>query len=239
MEKLEFDGCPISELDIDFVLPGHNVELLKNGKMTHVTIHNLHLYVKLVTHWILVEGVSRQMESLREGFESVFPLQNLRVFQPEELEAVFCGSPRDSIAGWDIKTLMECCKPDHGYTPDSRAIRFLFEVLSSYDREEQRMFVQFLTGSPRLPVGGKWTRAVARRESHYSMYEFVSGFKALSPPLTVVRKTLEPNMNPDDFLPSVMTCVNYLKLPDYTSIEVMRLKLHLAASEGQHSFYLS
>jgi E3 ubiquitin-protein ligase TRIP12 len=239
MEKLEFDGCPISELDIDFVLPGHNVELLKNGKMTHVTIHNLHLYVKLVTHWTLVEGVSRQMESLREGFESVFPLQNLRVFQPEELEAVFCGSPRDSIAGWDIKTLMECCKPDHGYTPDSRAIRFLFEVLSSYDREEQRMFVQFLTGSPRLPVGGKWTRAVARRESHYSMYEFVSGFKALSPPLTVVRKTLEPNMNPDDFLPSVMTCVNYLKLPDYTSIEVMRLKLHLAASEGQHSFYLS
>jgi E3 ubiquitin-protein ligase TRIP12 len=218
MEKLEFDGCPISELDIDFVLPGHNVELLKNGKMTHVTIHNLHLYVKLVTHWTLVEGVSRQMESLREGFESVFPLQNLRVFQPEELEAVFCGSPRDSIAGWDIKTLMECCKPDHGYTPDSRAIRFLFEVLSSYDREEQRMFVQFLTGSPRLPVGG---------------------FKALSPPLTVVRKTLEPNMNPDDFLPSVMTCVNYLKLPDYTSIEVMRLKLHLAASEGQHSFYLS
>ncbi|XP_008200479.2 E3 ubiquitin-protein ligase TRIP12 isoform X1 [Tribolium castaneum] len=218
VEKLEFDGCPISELGLDFVLPGHNVELIKNGKSTHVTIHNLHLYIKLVTHWMLVEGVNRQMESLREGFESVFPLQNLRVFQPEELEAVFCGSPRDSIAGWDIKTLMECCKPDHGYTPDSRAIRFLFEVLSSYDREEQRMFVQFLTGSPRLPVGG---------------------FKALSPPLTVVRKTLEPNMNPDDFLPSVMTCVNYLKLPDYTSIEVMRMKLHLAASEGQHSFYLS
>ncbi|RZC38081.1 E3 ubiquitin-protein ligase TRIP12, partial [Asbolus verrucosus] len=218
IEKLEFDSCPISDLGIDFVLPGHNVELLKNGKTTHVTIDNLHLYVKLVTHWMLIEGVSRQMESLREGFESVFPLQNLRVFQPEELEAVFCGSPRDSIAGWDIKTLMECCKPDHGYTPDSRAIRFLFEVLSSYDREEQRMFVQFLTGSPRLPVGG---------------------FKALSPPLTVVRKTLEPNMNPDDFLPSVMTCVNYLKLPDYTSLEVMRLKLRLAASEGQHSFYLS
>ena len=156
VEKLEFDGCPIGELGIDFVLPGHNVELMKSGKTIHVTIHNLHLYVKLITHWTLIEGVNRQMEALREGFESVFPLQNLRVFQPEELEAVFCGSPRDSIAGWDIKTLMECCKPDHGYTQDSRAIRFLFEVLSSYDREEQRMFVQFLTGSPRLPVGGEF-----------------------------------------------------------------------------------
>ncbi|CAH1114025.1 unnamed protein product [Psylliodes chrysocephalus] len=218
VEKLEFDGCPIEDLGIDFIIPGHNVELMKSGKSTHVTIHNLHLYVKLMTHWILYEGVARQMESLREGFESVFPLHNLKVFQPEELEAVFCGSPKDFIAGWDVKTLMECCRPDHGYTGDSRAIRFLFDVLSSYDREEQRMFVQFLTGSPRLPVGG---------------------FKALSPPLTVVRKTLETNMNADDFLPSVMTCVNYLKLPDYSSIEVMREKLRLAASEGQHSFYLS
>lgn len=154
MEKLEFDGCLVEDLGIDFVIPGHNVDLMKNGKSTHVTIHNLHLYVKLMTHWILHEGVTRQMESLREGFESVFPLQNLRVFQPEELESVFCGSPKDYNLGWDVKTLLECCRPDHGYTADSKAIRFLFEVLSSYNREEQRMFVQFLTGSPRLPVGG-------------------------------------------------------------------------------------
>ncbi|GJQ67325.1 hypothetical protein Trydic_g8224 [Trypoxylus dichotomus] len=219
IENLEFDGCTIADLGIDFVLPGHaSVELMRNGKSTSVSIHNLHQYINLVNHWMIMEGVSRQMESLREGFESVFPIQNLRMFQPEELEAVFCGSPQDYITGWDVKTLIECCRPDHGYTADSRAIGFLFEILSSYNREEQRMFVQFLTGSPRLPVGG---------------------FKSLSPPLTVVRKTLEPNMNPDDFLPSVMTCVNYLKLPDYSSIEVMREKLRLAASEGQHSFHLS
>ncbi|XP_074040259.1 E3 ubiquitin-protein ligase ctrip isoform X3 [Leptinotarsa decemlineata] len=218
VEKLEFDGCPIEDLGLDFIIPGHNIDLMKNGRSTHLTIHNLHLYVKLMSHWILHEGVSRQMESLREGFESVFPLRNLRVFLPEELESVFCGSPKDYVLGWDVKTLMECCRPDHGYTADSKVIRFLFEVLSSYDREEQRMFVQFLTGSPRLPVGG---------------------FKSLSPPLTVVRKTLEANMNPDDYLPSVMTCVNYLKLPEYSSIEVMREKLRIAASEGQHSFYLS
>ncbi|XP_049822761.1 E3 ubiquitin-protein ligase TRIP12 isoform X2 [Aethina tumida] len=218
IENLTFDGCTIEDLGIDFVIPGYNVELMKNGKSTHVTIHNLHMYVKLTVHWMLVEGVSRQMESLREGFESVFPLQNLKVFQPEELESVFCGSPKDSMYGWDVKTLMECCRPDHGYNQDSKAIRFFFEILSSYNREEQRQFLQFLTGSPRLPVGG---------------------FKALSPPLTVVRKTLEGNMNADNFLPSVMTCVNYLKLPDYSTIEVMRDKLRLAASEGQHSFYLS
>lgn len=59
------------------------------------------------------------------------------------------------LLGWDVKTLSECFRPDHGYTLDSKAIRFLFEVLSSYNATEQRLFLQFVTGSPRLPVGGK------------------------------------------------------------------------------------
>lgn len=67
----------------------------------------------------------------------------------------------------------------------------------------------------------------------------IVGLKSLNPPLTIVRKTVETNENPDDFLPSVMTCVNYLKLPDYTRIETMREKLSLAAREGQLSFHLS
>ena len=48
-----------------------------------------------------------------------------------------------------------------------RSIRMLYEVMSEYNREEQRQFLQFVTGCPRLPVGG---------------------FKALSPPLTIVKK---------------------------------------------------
>ena len=56
---------------------------------------------------------------------------------------------------WDAQELVECCRPDHGYTHDSQAIKFLFEVISYYDGNEQRMFLQFVTGSPRLPVGGK------------------------------------------------------------------------------------
>ena len=55
-----------------------------------------------------------------------------------------------------MKYLMEACRPDHGYTHDSRAVKHLFEILSSYDAEEQRQFLQFVTGSPRLPVGGDY-----------------------------------------------------------------------------------
>ncbi|XP_065121190.1 E3 ubiquitin-protein ligase TRIP12 isoform X3 [Paramisgurnus dabryanus] len=216
LESLNMNGCSVEDLGLDFTLPGFpNIELKKGGKDVPVTIHNLEEYLRLVVYWTLNEGVSRQFESFREGFESVFPLHHLQYFYPEELDQLLCGSKSES---WDVKTLMECCRPDHGYTHDSRAVRFLFEVLSSFDAEQQRLFLQFVTGSPRLPVGG---------------------FRSLNPPLTIVRKTFESTENPDDFLPSVMTCVNYLKLPDYSSIEIMREKLLIAAREGQQSFHLS
>lgn len=142
----------------------------------------------------------------------------MKIFYPEEIESLICGSNTNSLQRWDIGMLLDCCRIDHGYTQDSKAIKNLFKIMSDYNSEEQRLFLQFITGSPRLPTGG---------------------FKALTPALTIVQKKVEENESSDDYLPSVMTCVNYLKLPDYTSIEVMRSKLEVAAREGSMSFHLS
>lgn len=212
-----FNGTPIDDLALDFTLPGYpNFELRKGGKDTNVTLDNVHDYVNLLTHWTLFEGVQKQMEAFREGFEQVLPLSHLRLFYPEELEHLFCGGAHTK---WDAKMLLECCHVDHGYTMESRAIKFLFQILAEYDEDEQRKFLQFVTGSPRLPVGG---------------------LKSLTPPLTIVRKANEgASGQADAYLPSVMTCVNYLKLPDYSSLETMRAKIRHAAMDGQNSFHLS
>ncbi|KAK8722445.1 hypothetical protein OTU49_012219 [Cherax quadricarinatus] len=217
LDALMVDGCSVEDLALTFTLPGYpNIEFRKGGADMPVTINNLDQYLQLVIEWLVREGVRRQMEALREGFECVFPLTQLHVFYPEELEQLFCGC--SDASQWDMKQLAECCRPDHGYTHNSRAVKFLLQILSEYTPAQQRSFLQFVTGSPRLPVGG---------------------FRSLTPALTIVRKTFEAGENPDDFLPSVMTCVNYLKLPDYSSIDIMRAKLEIAAREGQHSFHLS
>ncbi|KAI6899698.1 hypothetical protein KC355_g19800 [Hortaea werneckii] len=65
------------------------------------------------------------------------------------------------------------------------------------------------------------------------------GFKALTPMFTVVCKPSEPPYTPDDYLPSVMTCVNYLKMPDYSSLDILREKVGVAITEGQGAFHLS
>lgn len=220
IKGLTMDGCPVEDLGLDFTLPGYpNIELRKGGKDRAVTLDNLGQYVKLVSHWLLVEGVSCQMEAVREGFESVFSLSCLQMFHPDELDQIFCGSMQENFVRWDAKALADAFKPDHGFNADSSAIRVLCDILSTYGREEQRQFVQFVTGCPRLPVGG---------------------FKALSPPLTIVKKSFDsPDVNPDDYLPSVMTCVNYLKLPDYSTKVIMSDKLKMASNEGQYCFHLS
>ncbi len=89
LDALTVDGCPVEDLGLDFTLPGYpDIELRRGGKDMCVTLDNLQQYVRLVSHWLLVEGVATQMEAVREGFESVFPLSTLKMFYPDELDQV-------------------------------------------------------------------------------------------------------------------------------------------------------
>ena len=58
-----------------------------------------------------MEGVSRQMESLREGFESVFPLHHLSLFYPEEMDLLLCGASQVIIL--EFKKLKTVWLPDY------------------------------------------------------------------------------------------------------------------------------
>ena len=80
----------------------------------NVSMENLASYVALVCHWLLVEGVFTQMEAVREGFNSVFPITSLgRCFYPR-LDGVI-GWPVGGLSGWPVgglschaSTLLRC-----------------------------------------------------------------------------------------------------------------------------------
>ena len=122
-----------------------------------------------------------------------------------------------------ILELESSIRPDHGYSQSCRAVQFLFTTLSELNNSEQADFLRFVTGSPHLPVGGlkvkqhsDWLITILS----YLLIALFCYFQALNPPLTVVKKSVEEGENPENYLPSVMTCVNYLKLPDYSNLEV-------------------
>ncbi|KAG6869212.1 hypothetical protein C0993_009075 [Termitomyces sp. T159_Od127] len=208
------ESISIEDLALDFTLPGYDVELKPGGKEICVTSGNVDEYINAVFDAILGKGAMVQAKAFREGFSKVFPVTDLRAFSADELVMLFGNSEED----WGTETLLEALKADHGFNVESRAIHDLIEIISAYDNSTRRAFLQFITGSPKLPIGG---------------------FRGLNPPLTVVRKPHEPPLTADDYLPSVMTCVNYLKLPEYTSKEIMKEKLRIAMQEGVGSFHLS
>ena len=61
-------------------------------------------------------------------------------------------TPRPRLA--QVATVVEHLKFDHGYTRSSRAVGFLLEVICEFDDATLATFLKFVTGSPRLPVGG-------------------------------------------------------------------------------------
>lgn len=51
--------------------------------------------------------------------------------------------------------LMDSVKADHGFNLDSPTVRNLLHVMSQYSETDRRDFLQFITGSPKLPIGGE------------------------------------------------------------------------------------
>lgn len=53
--------------------------------------------------------------------------------------------------------LMDSIKADHGYNMDSKSVKNLLQTMSELTNGQRRDFLQFTTGSPKLPIGGKQT----------------------------------------------------------------------------------
>ncbi|WRT67885.1 uncharacterized protein IL334_004859 [Kwoniella shivajii] len=214
LAALTVGGAKLADLSLDFTLPGYNIELVPGGSHIDVDDSNLEEYLEKVLEVTLGVGVEKQVRAFQEGFSMVFAVKDMRIFSPDELGLLFGNAEED----WSRETLEQSLKADHGYNLDSRAVQNLLEVMVGYDKEQRRQFLQFITGAPKLPIGG---------------------FKGLTPPFTVVRKPHEPPFKADDYLPSVMTCAQYLKMPDYSTKEVLASQIERAILDGGGSFHLS
>ncbi|CAK7898346.1 ubiquitin fusion degradation protein 4 [[Candida] anglica] len=205
----------MQDLALTFELPGYpSYQLIPDGSNVPVTSSNVESYVEKVVEATLFNGVIHQVRAFMDGFSKVFPVNSLAIFSAIELCHMFGNAEED----WSTDTLFSVVNADHGYTKESVAIKRLVGILANFDKVERRSFLQFLTGAPKLPVGG---------------------FKSLRPELTVVKKSADDGLKDDDYLPSVMTCANYLKLPNYSSEDIMKQKLLQAMSEGAGAFLLS
>ncbi|XP_023607311.1 E3 ubiquitin-protein ligase HECTD1 isoform X7 [Myotis lucifugus] len=179
------------------------VDLKPSGEDEMVTMDNAEEYVDLIFDFCMHTGIQKQMEAFRDGFNKVFPMEKLSSFSHEEVQMILCGNQSPSWAAEDIINYTE---PKLGYTRDSPGFLRFVRVLCGMSSDERKAFLQFTTGCSTLPPGG---------------------LANLHPRLTVVRKVDAT----DASYPSVNTCVHYLKLPEYSSEEIMRERLLAATME--------
>ncbi|XP_064604069.1 LOW QUALITY PROTEIN: E3 ubiquitin-protein ligase HECTD1-like [Liolophura sinensis] len=179
------------------------VDLKPNGEDEEVTLENVEDYIDLVTDFCFNSGIRCQMEAFRAGFNKVFPMEKLHSFSPSELGMMLCG---DQAPSWSREDILNYTEPKLGYTRESAGFQRLTNVLVKMSGDERKAFLQFTTGCSSLPPGG---------------------LANLYPRLTIVRK-VDGN---DGSYPSVNTCVHYLKLPEYSSEEIMRERLLAATKE--------
>jgi len=214
-DDLQLDGVKIKDLCLNFTVPGFPaIELFPGGTSVAVTIFNLSDYIKRVAWMLLETGIKDQVNALLEGIDKVFKHSQLNAFTLTELEAMVCGQ----IERWTVEYLKEVTL----YNSDSGTVIItnFFEVLSEFDADWRRLFVLFLTGAPHLPAGG---------------------LQQLQPRLTLVvqdaNATFEDSGSLQD-LPTVSTCTHSLKLPNYSTKELLKEKLEQALSDGQAYFHI-
>ena len=115
--------------------------------------------------------------------------------------------------------------------------------------------IQFLTGAAYLPIGG-WkalkpsltivcktfnttTSDINSDNNNSDINSDNNNNTNNNNIISPISTTSSITENHDIYLPSVMTCANYLKLPRYSSKEIMRERFNYAITEGFGSFHLS
>ena len=195
-----------ADLDTDFTVVddkfGEKVvyNLKPDGDKIQVDINNKDEYVDLYLDWYFNISIKEVFTSFERGFYRVFSRDLSKILGPEELELIICGTQV-----LDFNELKRVCKYEE-YKKDSQTIKDFWEVLLTFNEEEKKKFLSFVTGCDRAPIDGLGSLPI----------------------------TISNGGSDTEQLPSAHTCFNNLILPDYKNKEKLKQKIQNAInySEG-------
>lgn len=176
------------------------VELIPGGSTIMVTNDNKKQYCDLLYKYILTEKIKKQIDAFVNGFDSLIPHKEIRIFTPNELDLLICGVPEFDVEDFINHTVIK-----EPYTIDSPVIKFYFNAIRKWDNELLVKLLQFITGCSRVTSQG-----------------FKEFCEIAGRPFTIDSGGERKN------LPQAHTCVNTLSLPQYESEEELDKNLRKA-----------
>ncbi|TYZ66923.1 hypothetical protein PybrP1_000894 [[Pythium] brassicae (nom. inval.)] len=177
-------------------------ELIPGGADVAVTSATRIRYIHLLANYKLNVLAASASAAFLQGFRDLIPAKWVQMFSPAELQTLLGGSANSiDVDDWERHTAY-----GGGYHPSQPAVQWFWDIVRhDFDAADRAALLKFITSCSRQPL---------------------LGFAQLAPPLCVHQvRTTE-----DERLPSSATCMNLLKLPTYSSKEIMRKKLLYAIS---------
>jgi E3 ubiquitin-protein ligase HUWE1 len=214
---LEYDLGDIG-LDLTFSIEDHSfgrcrtVDLIPDGSQVPVTEENKEKYVSLVCQHRMTTSISSQIKAYLDGFYELVSRDLIAIFTPREVELLISGLP--DIDVHDLKQNTDYVS----WKATDRQIQWFWNVLFSLSRNQKAAFLQFVTGSSKVPLAGFGELPGMRGVQKFSIHKTSGSSGALM---------------------SAHTCFNSLDLPVYNSEEELREKLLYAINEGGGTFLLA
>jgi len=205
-------------LDLTFSVEDHSfgrnqvVDLIPNGRNVPVTEENKAKYVSLVCQNRMTTAISSQIKAYLDGFYELVSKDLIQIFTPRELELLISGLP--DIDMHDLKKNTDY----NGWKATDRQIEWFWNVLFSLTRNQKASFLQFVTGSSKVPLAGFGELPGMRGVQKFSIHKTGGSAGALM---------------------SAHTCFNSVDLPVYKSEKELRDKLLYAINEGAVGFLMA
>uniref|UniRef100_A0A803V3R6 HECT domain E3 ubiquitin protein ligase 4 n=1 Tax=Ficedula albicollis TaxID=59894 RepID=A0A803V3R6_FICAL len=192
-------------------LTGEEVELCPRGRHIPVGWENKDVYAAAIRSLRMRELQTLAcMTAVRAGLGSIIPLQLLTTLTPLEMELRTCGLPYINLEFLKAHTMYQV-----GLMETDQHIEFFWSALEMFTQEELCKFIKFACNQERIPFtcpckdGGPDT-------AHVPPYPM-----KIAPPDGAAG-------SPDSRYIRVETCMFMIKLPQYSSLDIMLEKLRYA-----------
>ena len=221
MNSADFETLGLT-FEVSVGKSGRTVDLKLGGSQIPVTPQNVIPYAHLVAHQLLNVQSDKAVKAFLRGFRDLIPAPWVRLFAAHELQKIISGD--DSRL--DVASFKATMQYAAGYHPSQPIVQWFWEIVENdLTPEQQCKLLKFMTSCSRQPL---------------------LGFNSLEPAPCVQQIRLPDSLflqEPADILkkaplPTASTCMNLLKLPNYRSKELMRVKL-IAAIEAGAGFELT
>ena len=124
----------------------HSFNLIKNGN--EIPIKNIDDYINKRIEF-MISQIEIFCEEIRKSLYTIIPKSIIEKLTSDELELIINGKPYIDIDEW--KTYTQYREP---YNKNSKVIIWFWEIMNTLNQNQLSNFLQFSTGSKRVPING-------------------------------------------------------------------------------------